>query len=124
MALPVLSTLAGGVWVRTSGMRCTDYRSRGATVAATAEAAVEVDRATLVVALWHGGAMRFVTENNATAVRHFEPAFEPRELRLKDVRPAQQIPKCRLTFMNEKGTNRCIYSCHRVRISDLDEGSV
>ena len=68
--------------------------------------------------------MGFVTENDATAVRHLEPAFEARRLRLKDVWATEQIPKCRLTFVSEKVVNPGVYFVHEVWITGLDEGSI
>jgi len=68
--------------------------------------------------------MGFVTENDATAVRHLEPAFEARRLRLKDVWATEQIPKCRLTFVSEKVVNPGVYFVHEVWITGLDEGGI
>jgi hypothetical protein len=89
-----------------------------------AEGPIEIDGATLVVLLGSRATMGFVAENNAPRVRDFEPALEPHRLRFKDVRPAEQIPKCRLTFMNEKVVNPCVYSLKRVGIVRLCEGRI
>jgi hypothetical protein len=91
---------------------------------APAETPIEVDGATLVIVLGSRPSVGFVTENDATAVRHLEPAFKAHRLRLKDVRPAEQIPQCRLTFVNEKVANPSIYSVHEVCITGLDEGGI
>src|SRR5438309_8942828 len=89
-----------------------------------AETAIEVDGATLVISLRSRPSMGFVAENDAVCVRHLEPAFEPHRLGLKDVRSAEQIPKCRLTFNHEKVANPSIYSLHRMRIACFDKDGV
>ena len=59
-----------------------------------AEAPIKVDGATLVVALGCLPSVWFVSEYNTASVRQLEPPFEPHHLRLKDIWPAEQIPKC------------------------------
>ena len=91
---------------------------------AAAEAPIKVDGATLVIALGSRPPVWFVSEYDTASVRQLEPPFEPHDLRLKDIWPAEQIPQCRLTCMKEKVANPAIYSVYRVRRIDLDESGV
>jgi hypothetical protein len=63
------------------------------------ESAVEVDGAALVVSLWSRASVGFVTEDNPATVGKCEPAFEAHCLSLKDVWPAEKIPKLVLACM-------------------------
>jgi len=88
------------------------------------QAPIEVDGATLVVVLGSRPSMGFVAEDNSAGAGHFEPAIESHRLCLEDVRPAEQIPKSRLTFVSQKVANLVVYSVHGERVIDLDEGGI
>jgi hypothetical protein len=91
---------------------------------AAAQGPIEVDGATLVIVLGSRTSMRLVTENNPAGAGHLEPPFQAHRLCLKDIRPTQEIPQCRLTVVNEKVPSSGVYSGHEMTIVDVDEGGV
>src|SRR5450759_4139915 len=89
-----------------------------------AEPAVEVHRLTAVIDLRLRAAVGVVTEHDAAAAGHLEPAVEPFWLGREDVLAAEQFPKVRLTAVRKQLVHSTVDGGDRVGVVLLNEGRI